>query len=106
MRAKVRTNNKGSLNLREKPSTSSTVICKIPYNSDIEVEEASNEWYKVTFNKYQGYALKKYILVDDEDGPLYTEVEQQQPTITQADLRAIYDSLKEAMKLIEGVLKK
>lgn len=103
MRAKVRTNNKGSLNLREKPSTSSTVICKIPYNSDIEVEEASDEWYKVTFNKYQGYALKKYILVDDEDGPLYTE---QQSTITQADLKAIYDSLKEALKLIEGVLKK
>lgn len=41
----VNTPDKGKLNLRIQPTTSSGVITKIPFNTQLEVSYVTDEWY-------------------------------------------------------------
>lgn len=97
MKATVKTGNKGTLNLREKPSTSAAVITQIPYGTEIDLGKEEDGWYQVTFDRHTGYAMKKYLEVKPGN--------KDEKIITKSDLQTIYDSLKSTLKLIEGVLK-
>ena len=88
----VNTSNKGTLNLRAAPSTSSAVLAQIPYGTALETEFTSNEWSKVTYNGKTGYVMNKFL------GELKTQ-------ITKEDLQRIYNSLKSTLQTIENVLK-
>ena len=97
MKAQVKTNNKGSLNMRDKPSTSGIILEKIPYGTYVEVIEEKDGWTQISLKDRYGYVMTKYLDVYNGDQP--------EPTISKADLQAIYDKLNEALKLIKGVLK-
>ena len=88
----VNTSNKGTLNLRAEPTSSGKVLARIPYGTALEVSSTTSEWVQVTYNGKTGYVMGKFL----GDKP---------KTITQTELQQIYNSLKEALKLIEGILK-
>ena len=86
----VNTANKGTLNLRSTPN--GTVIAKIPYGTELE-SECEGTWSKVTYNGRQGYVKTEFLSVSNNK------------IITKDDLKKVYNSLQEALKTIESILK-
>ena len=56
---KVTTN--GSLNMREKASTSSSVLTRLPSGTKVLVLDDSGDWYKIAYNGMIGYVSDEYI---------------------------------------------
>ena len=86
----VKTQNKGTLNLRQAPNTGSPVLAQIPYGAKLDVETVDGKWVRTTYNGKSGFAMTQYLSAE---------------TSTTAQLQAIYDSLKETLALIEKALK-
>ena len=51
----------GTLNLRSRPSTSSSVIANIPNGAAVRVYGRYEDWYVVRYGEYMGYAAAAYI---------------------------------------------
>ena len=95
MKATVKTKNKGSLNMRDKPSSGGVILAKIPYGTTIEIIPVDDDWCSVTYSEREGYVRREYL---DE------EVSEPKPPVY--DLQAIYDDLKTLLKNIEKLLNK
>lgn len=56
------------LNIRKKPSLGGDVVCVVPINTKLIIDEKSSkvDWYKITTDdgKY-GYCMKKYVNIVD-----------------------------------------
>ena len=89
----VKTQNGGTLNLRQSASTSSAILAQIPNGAKLEVETANGTWSKVSYNNKVGYVMTKYLA---ETSAVITD---------KTKLQAIYNSLKETLSLIEDALK-
>lgn len=82
-----------TVNMRTQPTTTSSIIQAIPIATEVElIEKTSNQWYKIEYSGIQGYMMSKYL-------------KQKQSTISQEDLRKVYNSLSETLTLIEKILK-
>ena len=64
--AKSGTTTTDSVNLRNKPSTSSDVIKSLSKNESLEILEESGDFYKVLYKGRVGYVSKKFISVAGE----------------------------------------
>lgn len=53
-------NAKGTVNLRQKPSTSAKVVLAVPVGSDVQVTEDGDDWCKVKVT-VEGYMMSKYL---------------------------------------------
>ena len=84
----VKTPNHGPLNLRQIPHGG--VIGKIPDGTKLQVE-VDGDWAKTTYLGKEGY-VQTFFLVDNSK------------EVTKEDLKRIYDSLSETLKLIKEVL--
>lgn len=49
------------LNVREKPSTSSNVVAKLSKDTECELLEEQDGWFKIKYKKYIGYVSKDYV---------------------------------------------
>ena len=92
MTAQVKTQNGGTLNLRQSPTTSSRILALIPNGTKLEIEKYNNEWAKLTYKEHTGYAMLKFLV-------------EIQSSIDKADLQRIYNDLKNALSTIESILK-
>ena len=92
MKMRVHTANGGPLNLRASTSTSSTLLGTIPNNTVIDVTAVNASWYQTTYNDKIGFVMSKYLVSNSSD------------STNREKLQAIYDSLKEALNLIEKAL--
>ena len=90
----VNTPNQGTLNMREKPSTKSFTINKIPNGTALE-GETEGDWTKVVYLGETGYVMTKF---------LQTEI-QPNSSITKEDLKKVYNELKNLVQLIDNILK-
>ena len=59
--ASVGTVNCSSLNLRSQAKKDSKAIQTLQKGDEVTILSTSGDWYKVTFGKYTGYVMKKYI---------------------------------------------
>ena len=84
----VKTQNGGTLNLRQSTSIVSAILAQIPNGAKLEVEKANNTWSKTTYNGKTGFVMTEFLIEEDN-----------------AKLQAIYNSLKETLALIEKALK-
>ena len=83
-----------TVNLRSSPSRTAPILTSIKLKQEVElIEKISDDWCKIKYNKYEGYMMAKYLKVPG------------QSKVSQDDLRAIYNSLKDTLVLIEKVLK-
>ena len=55
--------NTSSLKLRQSASTSAKVLQTLDKGDSLNVLSATGDWYKVTYGKYTGYVMKKYVKV-------------------------------------------
>jgi len=55
------TTEKGSLNLRKRPSSSASILTTIPQYAYIQVLERGDSWSKVTFDGYTGYVMSSFL---------------------------------------------
>lgn len=82
-----------TVNMRTEPTTTAQIIQAIPITTEVEfIEKTSTQWYKIEYLGMQGYMMAKYL-------------KQKQSTISQDDLRKVYNSLNETLALIEKILK-
>jgi len=54
------------LNIREKPRTDATIICKVDYQTELMIDEkeSTEEFYKVcTAAGIEGFCMKKFIAI-------------------------------------------
>jgi uncharacterized protein YgiM (DUF1202 family) len=80
-----------TVNMRAGASTSSKVLAVVPLSTLIEVIMRENEdWYKVRYKGTEGYMMAKFL---------------RNTEINQDDLRAVYNSLQETLKLLDKILK-
>ena len=86
----VNTANKGTVNMRAEPSKSAKVLAQIPYKTTLEAEYVNSLWSKVSYNNKVGYVMTEFL----SNGK----------AVTHADLQQIYNSLKEALNMIEKVM--
>ena len=70
--AKSGTTTTDSVNLRNKPSTSSDVIKSLSKNESLEVLEESGDFYKVLYKGWVGYVSKKFVSVAGESASTNT----------------------------------
>lgn len=55
--------NSASLNLREGPSCTAKVLTIMPPGSSVTIlEDDDRDFYKVSWNEFTGYAMKKFIV--------------------------------------------
>ena len=90
----VNTPNQGTLNLREKASTISKVLKKIPNGTKLECEDMG-EWMKAEYAGEIGYVLRSYL----------SDQSSTSSSVTKEDLQKVYNGLKEVLKTIENILK-
>lgn len=86
----VITENRGKLNMRERPSSTSAVLAQIPYLAEVSAESYNTEWSKVSYDGKTGYVMNKFLTEN---------------TITKDELKSIYNKLNECLKLISEVIK-
>ncbi len=55
----------GSLNLREEPSSSATVLTEIPQHSAVLAAPYSDEWYAVRYANFSGFVMKIYLTIGE-----------------------------------------
>ena len=70
--AKTGTTTTDSVNLRNKPSTSSDVIKSLSKNESLEILEESGDFYKVLYKGRVGYVSKKFVSVVGESASTNT----------------------------------
>ena len=70
--AKSGTTTTDSVNLRNKPSTSSDVIKSLSKNESLEILEESGDFYKVLYKGRVGYASRKFVSVAGESASTNT----------------------------------
>ena len=87
----VKTPNHGALNLREKPNASGRVLAQIPDGAELECTIVNDDWAQIKYNGYNGYSKREFLSFG---------------SITKENLKRIYDSLSDTLKLIDEVLKK
>lgn len=81
-----------TVNLRSQPSKNAPIIDAIKVGNEVTlIEKTSSDWYKVSYNNYEGYMMSQFL--------------QSTSKIGQEDLREVYNSLKETLTLIEKILK-
>ena len=90
----VKTDNHGVLNMRAEPSTSSTILARIPYGTEVPAEKIDDTWAKVRYNGKEGYVMQKFL-----------STEEPTSTVSKESLQKIYNSLKATLNMIEEVLK-
>lgn len=54
----------GVLNIRQKPTTSSTILYTVQKNATVNYVASSNGWHMVSTSSGTGWALDDYIIVD------------------------------------------
>lgn len=94
MTVQVKTQNGGTLNLRQSTSTSSAILAQIPNGTKLEAEKVNDTWSKVTFKNKTGFVVSQYL----------SEITTNS-TVTKEDLQRIYNDLKTALATIESILK-
>ncbi len=52
----------GSLNLRQAPNTSASVLRTIPRNDMVSVQEQGAEWCRVAYDGTAGYVMTRYLI--------------------------------------------
>ena len=57
--------NSDYLNLREKPSTSSNLLVKMPGDASFEILAEEGDWYKIQYKDYIGYVSKQYVKIEE-----------------------------------------
>lgn len=57
--------NASSLNLRENPDTSATVLTQIPRGAEVEILGSSDDWYNVSYKNTKGWVFAEFITVKD-----------------------------------------
>lgn len=97
-------NTEGStLRLRSEANTSSTVLTKLPHNSQLDIldEQASDGWYHVSYKGMEGYVSADYLIVA-EDGAEPAAPAAAPVTVPEAPS----DQVSEAMyiKVLQGPL--
>lgn len=92
MKTFVNTPNKGTVNLRAEPSTSSKILAQIPYRTELETDFTTLDWSQVTYQGKTGYVMNKYLGESTKQ-------------FTKEDLQRIYNSLKSTLSTIEDILK-
>ena len=68
----------GTLNFREQPSSSATVMMQIPNTSPLDLLERGAEWCRVIYNGRTGYVMTRFITVLTSSG---TSAPTQAPTV-------------------------
>lgn len=86
MKVRVKTQNKGKVNMRAEPTTTARILIQIPNQTELDATVVNDTWSQVTYNGQSGYIMSEFLVSDNY-------------------LQEIYDSLKATLALIEKALK-
>lgn len=50
-----------TVNMRSSPSSSATIVIRIPSGAAVQAELYDTSWYKVQYGQYSGYVLSAYL---------------------------------------------
>ena len=79
----------GSLNLRKAKSTSSEKLTSIPSGTKVAIIEHEDEWCKVVYNQYTGYAMTKFLKFESGGDDSNVTI-----TLSRENALALYEALK------------
>lgn len=97
--AKVIATNNYPVKMRDKPSTSGTVLVYVPLDAVVSVYEQTNtEWCKIGYNGVTGYMMSQFLK------PIVNDVPTLDISIDQDKLSDIKNKLQEVLQLIDSLL--
>jgi len=97
--AKVIATNNYPVKMREKPSTSGTVLVYVPLDTVVSVYEQTNtEWCKIGYNGVTGYMMSQFLK------PIVNNTPTLNISIDQDKLSEIKNKLQEVLQLIDSLL--
>ena len=84
--AVVHSSNGGSVNMRAKPSTSASLICRVPNGSTVDVIGQDGEWSNIRYNGKTGWMMSKFLVSGELPVPDSGTV-----VVSRAELEKVYD---------------
>ena len=84
----------GSLNLRKEKSTNSDKLTSMPNGKQVAVVEHEDDWCKVIYNQYTGYAMTKYLKFESCSDDSTITI-----TLSRDNALALYEALKLSLNL-------
>lgn len=89
----------GSLNVRQEPDTSATIVGKMQNDAGCEILEQTGDWYKIKSGKVEGYVSAAYIITGDEAAAKAQEVMKTVATVTTQTLNVRSEPNTDCSKL-------
>lgn len=87
--------NTKALVLRKSASADSKALQTLGKGDSVEIKSSTGSWYKVTYGKYTGYVLKKYVKtsgkVEEKDADKKTENKAEASSGSMKGIRSIRD---------------
>ena len=79
----------GALNMRNNKDKASERITIIPSGSKVAVTEHGEDWCKIVYNQYTGYAMTKYLKFESGSDDSIITI-----TLSRENALALYEALK------------
>lgn len=57
-----------TVNLRKTPSSSGTILVRVPYGKAVQASRYDSTWHSATYNNYSGYIMSKFLSETDPNG--------------------------------------
>ena len=69
-----------NLNVRSKPSTSSSIVTKVKHGATVQVLATEGDWAQIAVNGHTGYVMKKYLVITEQPTATPEATAEPQPT--------------------------
>ena len=84
-----------TVNLRKEPSTQAALVARIPVGAQVTIMDETADWAKIQYNYDQGYMMKAFLKIDQQDpSPAPSSTVQ----VPRDWLQDVYDKIGDMLK--------
>lgn len=90
-KATVHADQGSSVNLREKPSTASALVARVPVGTVVDVTEKGDSWSKIKYNGKTGYMMNQFLIYGEYNPS--DDSKDEYITVSKKELTKVYEMI-------------